>query len=373
MAHKAYPRNAAETIRAALDAELDTDSVLIEHYDPTEIENISLAEIELRLAELGETPSMPAVLKKAIVDSAAPAAHLLNLLTDAQVLTSANIKDMPLPIVKKHLQRLGINYQTGLAEIIDFTEEQAKLLGAVEEALPAEFDPMRNSAAARSWQTNDWNDAALKEEVDPKEWSSALWHKSLTLIGSIVFPNRLMMAAVSSACIAFVALIAVLTAGEQYSKRPVIRADHSPIIKMMMAPIDKMVVKADKMVVKAGPAEPMYESRDAAAEPRASASTDLAAPEGTPVRAADDGVVVYAGNEFVLVRHANGFVTAYANASELMVKRNDRVHKGQVIAKSGQTGPGQVVAKSGQTGPGQVIAKSGQTGPGPVDIAKAPF
>jgi murein DD-endopeptidase MepM/ murein hydrolase activator NlpD len=71
---------------------------------------------------------------------------------------------------------------------------------------------------------------------------------------------------------------------------------------------------------------------------------DLAAPEGTPVRAADDGVVAYAGNELkgygnlVLVRHANGFVTAYANASELMVKRNEQVHKGQVIAKSGQTG-----------------------------------
>jgi murein DD-endopeptidase MepM/ murein hydrolase activator NlpD len=71
---------------------------------------------------------------------------------------------------------------------------------------------------------------------------------------------------------------------------------------------------------------------------------DLAVPEGTPVRAADDGVVAYAGNELkgqgnlVLVRHANGFVTVYANASELMVKRNDQVYKGQVIAKSGQTG-----------------------------------
>ncbi|HLK84158.1 MAG TPA: M23 family metallopeptidase [Xanthobacteraceae bacterium] len=71
---------------------------------------------------------------------------------------------------------------------------------------------------------------------------------------------------------------------------------------------------------------------------------DLALPEGTAVRAAEDGVVAYAGNELkgygnlVLVRHANGFVTAYANASELLVKRNDQVHKGQVILKSGQTG-----------------------------------
>jgi murein DD-endopeptidase MepM/ murein hydrolase activator NlpD len=71
---------------------------------------------------------------------------------------------------------------------------------------------------------------------------------------------------------------------------------------------------------------------------------DLALPEGTPVRAAEDGVVAYAGNELkgygnlVLVRHANGFVSAYANGSELLVKRNDQVHKGQVILKSGQTG-----------------------------------
>jgi murein DD-endopeptidase MepM/ murein hydrolase activator NlpD len=71
---------------------------------------------------------------------------------------------------------------------------------------------------------------------------------------------------------------------------------------------------------------------------------DLAVPEGTAVRSADDGVVAYAGNELkgygnlVLVRHANGFVTAYANGSELMVKRNDQIHKGQVVMKSGQTG-----------------------------------
>ena len=50
---------------------------------------------------------------------------------------------------------------------------------------------------------------------------------------------------------------------------------------------------------------------------------NLAVPEGTPIKAADDGVVAYAGNELkgygnlVLIRHANGFVSAYANASEL--------------------------------------------------------
>jgi murein DD-endopeptidase MepM/ murein hydrolase activator NlpD len=71
---------------------------------------------------------------------------------------------------------------------------------------------------------------------------------------------------------------------------------------------------------------------------------NIAVPEGTPVKAAEDGVVAYAGNELkgygnlVLVRHSNGYVTAYAHASELMVKRGDAIKRGQVIAKSGQSG-----------------------------------
>ena len=71
---------------------------------------------------------------------------------------------------------------------------------------------------------------------------------------------------------------------------------------------------------------------------------NLAVPEGTPIKAADDGVVAYAGNELkgygnlVLIRHANGFVSAYAHASEIMVKRGDTIKRGQVIAHAGQTG-----------------------------------
>ena len=71
---------------------------------------------------------------------------------------------------------------------------------------------------------------------------------------------------------------------------------------------------------------------------------NVAVPEGTPVKAAEDGVVAYSGSELkgygnlILVRHSNGYVTAYAHASELMVKRGDTIKRGQVIAKSGQTG-----------------------------------
>jgi murein DD-endopeptidase MepM/ murein hydrolase activator NlpD len=71
---------------------------------------------------------------------------------------------------------------------------------------------------------------------------------------------------------------------------------------------------------------------------------NVAVPEGTPIKAAEDGVVAYAGNELktygnlVLVRHSNGYVTAYAHASEILVKRDDPVKRGQIIAKAGQTG-----------------------------------
>ena len=77
---------------------------------------------------------------------------------------------------------------------------------------------------------------------------------------------------------------------------------------------------------------------------KANDGINLAVPEGTPVKAAEDGVVAYSGNELkgygnlVLIRHGNGYVTAYAHASELLVKRGDTIKRGQVIAKSGQSG-----------------------------------
>jgi murein DD-endopeptidase MepM/ murein hydrolase activator NlpD len=71
---------------------------------------------------------------------------------------------------------------------------------------------------------------------------------------------------------------------------------------------------------------------------------NIALPEGTPIKAAEGGTVAYAGNELkgygnlVLIRHDNGFVSAYAHNSDLVVKRGERVTRGQTIAKSGQTG-----------------------------------
>jgi murein DD-endopeptidase MepM/ murein hydrolase activator NlpD len=67
-------------------------------------------------------------------------------------------------------------------------------------------------------------------------------------------------------------------------------------------------------------------------------------PEGAAVRAVENGTVIYVGSgvegygNLVLIRHDNGFVSAYAHNGEISVKRGDKVKRGQVIAKSGQSG-----------------------------------
>ncbi|MCE2521530.1 MAG: M23 family metallopeptidase [Alphaproteobacteria bacterium] len=71
---------------------------------------------------------------------------------------------------------------------------------------------------------------------------------------------------------------------------------------------------------------------------------NIAAPAGTPVRAAEDGVVSYVGNEIrgygnlVLLRHTDGWVTAYAHNARNLVARGQMVLRGDVIASVGASG-----------------------------------
>ncbi len=74
---------------------------------------------------------------------------------------------------------------------------------------------------------------------------------------------------------------------------------------------------------------------------------DISVPQGTPIKAAENGVVVYAddglsdyGNA-ILIRHDDGRVTVYGYAEELTVKRGDSVQRGQTIATSGMSGKAQ--------------------------------
>lgn len=70
---------------------------------------------------------------------------------------------------------------------------------------------------------------------------------------------------------------------------------------------------------------------------------DFAVPVGTPVYAADDGVVSASGSDsgtglFVHIDHAGGRRTAYYHLSQIVAPKGTKVRQGQVIALSGNTG-----------------------------------
>jgi len=71
---------------------------------------------------------------------------------------------------------------------------------------------------------------------------------------------------------------------------------------------------------------------------------NISTTRGAPVRAAASGTVTYVGNELkgygnlVLIRHDNGYVTAYAHSDSIKVSRGEHVERGQVIAYAGSTG-----------------------------------
>jgi murein DD-endopeptidase MepM/ murein hydrolase activator NlpD len=71
---------------------------------------------------------------------------------------------------------------------------------------------------------------------------------------------------------------------------------------------------------------------------------NIAAARGAPVQAADAGAVAYAGNELrgygnlILIKHPNGWISAYAHCDLILVKSGQKVARGQVIARVGSTG-----------------------------------
>ncbi len=71
---------------------------------------------------------------------------------------------------------------------------------------------------------------------------------------------------------------------------------------------------------------------------------NIAAAAGTPIKAVENGIVVYAGNELrgygnlVLVRHKDGWVSAYAHVESFAVKPGQKVKQGDIVGKVGQSG-----------------------------------
>ena len=71
---------------------------------------------------------------------------------------------------------------------------------------------------------------------------------------------------------------------------------------------------------------------------------NIKAPLGTAVKAADAGTIAYAGNELkgfgnlILLKHNDGWITAYAHNDKILVKKGQKVRKGEKIATVGSTG-----------------------------------
>lgn len=120
--------------------------------------------------------------------------------------------------------------------------------------------------------------------------------------------------------------------------------------EMIKEPINQIVVRGTKEVPKTAatgtlmmPTRGRISSRYGSRWGRTHRGLDIAAPTGTPINAADGGTVTVSGFQksfgyMIEINHGNGLVTRYAHASKLLVKKGEKVYKGQQIAKVGNTG-----------------------------------
>ncbi|NNC73712.1 MAG: M23 family metallopeptidase [Sphingomonadaceae bacterium] len=137
----------------------------------------------------------------------------------------------------------------------------------------------------------------------------------------------------------------IITGGE-----PAIRQNEAPVAPVRTATVDLPASAAVR-----SPANfagrfgwpltgPILTGFGAAGPGQRNNGIDIAARRGTPVLAAADGTVLYAGDEIqvhgglVLISHGDGWITAYGHMEDLQVARGQRVERGQIIARAGQSG-----------------------------------
>lgn len=121
----------------------------------------------------------------------------------------------------------------------------------------------------------------------------------------------------------------------------------SQTIKNPIAKIEKIGTKELPPTTGSGsfsrPASGSLSSRYGARWGRSHNGIDIAGTTDSDVLAADGGVVTYAGwmqgyGNYVVINHENGYETAYGHNNSIVVSVGDRVAKGSVIAKMGNTG-----------------------------------
>lgn len=137
-------------------------------------------------------------------------------------------------------------------------------------------------------------------------------------------------------------IVALLVGGCATPSTTIVEAppETSTIRELTVTPADATAECASMLWPVDGPLSSGFGPRDG----RAHDGIDLAVAADTPVRAACDGVVAYAGSglsgygNVVILRHADALATVYAHNRELLVRAGDAVARGQVIARSGATG-----------------------------------
>ena len=114
--------------------------------------------------------------------------------------------------------------------------------------------------------------------------------------------------------------------------------------------MDEVIVKGTKEVPKTIatgvfrlPTRGFISSRYGMRNGRMHKGVDLAAKTGTSIVAADGGKVTFSGysgdyGNLIIINHGNGYITKYGHCSKLLVKKGDKVYKGQKIAQVGSTG-----------------------------------
>lgn len=103
---------------------------------------------------------------------------------------------------------------------------------------------------------------------------------------------------------------------------------------------DKIVMDKKRF---AWPVSGMVESRFGMRSGTKHDGIDIKAPEGTPIKAADEGKAVYVSSmrgygNMVILKHKDDFYTVYAHNKKNIISDGDKVSKGEVIALVGDTG-----------------------------------
>jgi murein DD-endopeptidase MepM/ murein hydrolase activator NlpD len=363
-------RSAAEEVLAILDA----DATLIDDFDATEIEALPIADIKKRLLELELSPTTPAALKDAIRSSIpAPASRGVSQFLTEDAKEFRAIEKQPLAEVTGRLRKWGLNYEAGTDKIIDLVRRHARtnskamrsrryfiptlwaaslvaalFAGGILRTVMRTHDRSFPSVASLAPSETNFQ---VRETVAGSNQKIEKKVEGVVALASRTGPVLPSISETPTTDAKKVRTIPIRPEGDANasSTNAVPSRPHEAPTMLAMASTPGGADTTPSQTEAVAPhfvwpvRGQIITRFGSLASGQPSGGLDIAVSEGTAVKAADDGVVAYAGNELkgyrnlILVRHSSGFVTAYANVDELLVRRGDTVKRGHVIARFAKT------------------------------------